>query len=129
LSGKCAPLIAAGAPCNETNLCQVGLLCVNNNCTKIGSIENGKAAVVPATCKSYYMEDNKCTDGPILNETEKKLEVCPSSGECHYSFKGDANKKITEPCVCGMTQNATGICRPGEGDTQLDDVRKKMSIF
>ena len=129
LNKKCANLVDANGACSDTVLCKVGLACANGNCTKIASIENEKPAFVPATCKSYYMENGACTDGPILNEADKKSETCPRPEGCQYTFKGKPDKKVTEPCVCGMTPNSTGICRPGEGDTKLDDVRGNVHFI
>lgn len=129
LSGNCTALIGVGGACSDTTLCQVGLICAAGNCTKIASIENNQPAVVPATCKSYYMENGNCTDGPMLNDTERKMPACTPDGVCHYTFKGTAGKIATEPCTCGLTNYTTGVCRPGEGDAKLDDVRRKYLSF
>jgi hypothetical protein len=118
----CTQTAGAGMFCNDTVKCAADALCVQQACVRLASIENDNATVVSATCKSFYVVNNKCSPGPILIG-DSDSNVCNSGLQkpCLYNIT-DKNLTWNDSCVCGMHVNSTGVCKPGEGDIAVADI-------
>lgn len=120
----CKPAIKNGEPCNTTDKCKADALCLQNKCVQYASIDNNQPALVPATCKSLFMYEGKCSAGPTLSEDNKKTNICIGRNNlepiCKYSISNGPS--FNESCTCGMTNTTFGLCKLGEGDYQVDYV-------
>ena len=110
----CMPLLKINDACTGEGQCAINAVCHNGNCTQIGALDKGKAAMFPAQCKSYYMEKGECATPPAL---DTKGSNCSNSDvQCLYM---DKTKK---PCVCGMTNNTLPVCPLSLADAKMEGV-------
>ena len=110
----CMKLVGVGEPCNATGRCDASTFCSNAICVRYGSIENGKPTTIPGLCKSFFLKDGVCVEGPKRVGDAKCI-----NDACNYTLGGGF---YLESCVCGRTINADGFCSPGKGDVNLEDV-------
>ena len=109
----CVPTAKIGDHCNSTIECTILATCVNEKCEKIGGVENGNPAPVPAMCKSFYILNGNCSAGPKLKL--KESNCADPKIQCKYDVGEN------QPCVCGMTNKSLPVCKPGIGDAKVED--------
>jgi hypothetical protein len=129
LNQKCNATLHIGDACSDTKKCQVNSVCSNSICVQLASLENDASATVPAACKSFYIENDKCTSGPMLDglTSGQPAMACPETKTCTYKrVKGDP---LTEGCTCGMQDSIAQVCRPGEGDISMTEVSNILFPF
>ena len=107
----------------EGKKCDSGLVCNNNVCIIMGTIENGKIVTKNSACKSFYAYKNnkdelECIEGPKLRNKDRDTGESPN---CTY---GRSGKEILFELyrACGYTEIGTKYCNPGLGDVNFDDV-------
>jgi len=124
--GKCESLVAIGDKCNDNvdqpKKCVIDAVCNNEKCTKIGSLDVKNPASNSAACKTFYIKEGKCENGPTLKENEPNL-ACPKGGNCKYSG-GE-----TRPCQCGFSEGKNEFCSLGEGDILMNDVNLLLLLI
>jgi len=111
-----------GQMCSEFEKCAAHLVCSKGTCTPMLSLENGERTDLPFACKSYFVLDGVCKEGPKLRREENDPESGPipcNRGNCTYLL---GESELVEPCQCGMTETEEQYCRPGIGDVDLADV-------
>lgn len=121
---KCSKVAGDGDNCASSK-CDVGLVCLTNKngtktCVKIGSLSLGNDSSSPAACRTYYVVDGKCAEGPKLlgfNENNRLPTKCKEN--CTYTI--GSNKYITS-CVSEKSADATLLCNPGIGDIDASKV-------
>eukprot|EP00831_Metopus_contortus_P083940 TRINITY_DN9416_c0_g1_i3.p1 TRINITY_DN9416_c0_g1~~TRINITY_DN9416_c0_g1_i3.p1 ORF type:complete len:356 (+),score=39.23 TRINITY_DN9416_c0_g1_i3:180-1247(+) len=119
---KCKETIQIGKECDESSRCEVASFCHNKTCTLYGSIANGKPALAPAACKSFYMYEGNCSVRPTLKEN--KNNSCPADGFCKYTIKRDEKEIfLSIPCQCGYGGPS---CPPGLDQVSLFDYSKYL---
>lgn len=126
---KCEVLLPEGASCANTStrgVCQNHLVCVYNNCTRIGSLEIGNMSNNPLACKSMYIKTDevgiqRCAQGLAnVGYTAGNLVECQMGYTCNYTEGGSSTVSFTSPCKCGVNAAGKGYCHPGEGNMQSD---------
>jgi hypothetical protein len=129
LNNKCSETIKLNNPCNASAKCAVDSICMNGTCIQIASLELAAQTYAPAACKSFYMENGVCKAGPRLDGLTKgdTATPCPEDSKCKYTAN-DGNS-YTEGCTCGMQEENKAVCRIGEGDVDLSDVRWSKLIY
>ena len=60
----------------ENNICELGCVCSNTNCTPIHSIDDGNNSTNPLACKSGAIYNNKCFTYPSNNITCNANNTC-----------------------------------------------------
>lgn len=125
--GKCEALAAEGAVCGGVmkTVCQNHLVCVNNNCTRIGSLEIGVISNDPLACKSMYIATDelgvqRCSLGLSNVGYSGNLVECQMGSVCNYTINGSDTVTYTSPCKCGVNPEGKSYCHPGEGKMQSD---------
>ena len=117
----CVPALKEGEACGAAAKCDAHLVCNKGNCTKVGSLKEDIEASAPAACKSFYIMNGRCHEGPkLLTSNGKKAEEpieCP--GDCTYTLNGTNH---SSSCICGKTEFGRPFCTPGKGDVDITDV-------
>jgi len=131
----------AGLYCNELNECEEAkyenlkcdyktkclstFVCNKGVCTKILSLENGSEASAPLACKSYFIHQGVCFEGPKLQKEEQYEDTegpIPCNNETYLcSYVVDGKLKINQLCQCGMADTRDSFCSPGKGDIDSKD--------
>lgn len=114
----------SGKKCGPNGICGT-----NNRCILIGSLDNGNVTTAPRACKSQYMHEGLCQQGPKLKRTADDPQAgpieCPKeTKKCIYTFTSMSGEtsEIEEDCECGRTENPQGLyCNPGVGDIDFSD--------
>eukprot|EP00826_Nyctotherus_ovalis_P003074 TRINITY_DN10617_c0_g2_i2.p1 TRINITY_DN10617_c0_g2~~TRINITY_DN10617_c0_g2_i2.p1 ORF type:complete len:229 (+),score=52.04 TRINITY_DN10617_c0_g2_i2:696-1382(+) len=108
---KCAKIEGACSVANNKP-CKSNEVCNGDVCVRLASIDNGKPSQVPAACKSYYIKDKKCEQGPTLKREDK--------GMCVYQVGKDP--EYTDTKVCVRDSKGSSFCDPGRGKMNINDV-------
>ncbi len=98
--------------------------CNNKRCAFYYSIENGVKADNPVTCKSGYISEENCSQGPIsLN----KGQPCSSDDEC--IFVNEEGEVIEEKsCECGFNGSAFSYCPLSYGDPEFEELQRALQF-
>ena len=123
-AGLCQKAAALNDVCSSSVKCALPGVCNGTTCVPLGQLENGKPALVPALCKSFYVANGNCSPGPKLQgmpeNTLAPIKCPPDTKRCSYKL-GDAEYK--ESCECGRGSTEDTYCSPGKGDLNLGDVK------
>ncbi len=112
-----------GEKCSLHERCAPYLVCSRGECVLQASLENGADADVPAACKSFFINNGKCSAGPSL----KRLPDDPTEGPipCHDNrcvyISAVGQTEFSEPCQCGHLESGEPLCAPGVGDFSFED--------
>eukprot|EP00830_Metopus_es_P013824 TRINITY_DN3487_c0_g1_i1.p1 TRINITY_DN3487_c0_g1~~TRINITY_DN3487_c0_g1_i1.p1 ORF type:complete len:405 (+),score=64.23 TRINITY_DN3487_c0_g1_i1:67-1281(+) len=119
----CARALTKDADCTNGK-CDTPYVCNNKKCTSIGSLQIGDIATSPAACKSFYIKDSLCHEGPKLvrNESDPKSGPIECTEKCTYKL---ADVPYDEPCLCGKTDQMKGYCSPGRAE--IDNLNHYIS--
>jgi len=118
-SGNCVKQKMFNETCGKEDRCHPSFACNDSLCIKVGSGENGQKASSPLVCKSFYVEEGVCKEGPKLtNYTDDGLK-CPESNLCTYTID---KHDFTDKCRCGRNSAGVKYCQPGRGDINMQDV-------
>jgi len=105
--------------CSETEKCKSNQICLYGKCVILGQLEDGKESVVTGACRSYYIHDGKCTEGPKLHGNDKFM--CPYTEQCRYYWTHN-NSMFLSRCICSGDAAINAFCSPGQGDIDTSDV-------
>lgn len=118
----CIPQKEFDQHCENTFECLNNCACNNNKCAFYYSIENGIFSNNSETCKSGFIKDNKCEEGPI---SKYKGQPCSSDNDCIYvnSKNEDIMKK---KCECGFNGGAFSYCPLSQGDSEFSEMKRSI---
>ena len=109
-------------PCQNTYECLNNCACNNNKCAFYYSIENGVFSNNADTCKSGFIKDKKCENGPI---SKFKGQPCSSDDECNYvNFNDEIIMK--KKCQCGFNGGAFSYCPLSQGDSEFLEMKRSV---
>lgn len=104
--------------CSKTGKCKSNEICLEGVCVILGQLKNGSHSTVPGACRSYYVRDGKCAEGPRLHENDRFM--CPHDEQCRY-MRGH-KVLFASKCICSGSLAVRAFCAPGLGDIDTRDV-------
>ena len=137
--GKCKSQKSKGNKCSESKDCKNNLVCIDNKCDELFTLDDGKKVPEYETeqfkkmfCKNGEVIDNTCVsfndlDGTKVDDNEYKK--CDYSSFCEYKINGlEAFRKLNVPCGCGYNDKGQGYC-PHYHDYAKEDWDKYRDII
>ena len=103
--------------CTKEGECASNKMCYGGKCVALFSLDNNANSTIPGICKSYYVEDTKCVEGPTL--VNKETLNCPNTSSCTYKV---LDKEFNKSCICGQTENGSRFCPLEKGDFYVSKV-------
>eukprot|EP00826_Nyctotherus_ovalis_P056362 TRINITY_DN758_c0_g2_i2.p1 TRINITY_DN758_c0_g2~~TRINITY_DN758_c0_g2_i2.p1 ORF type:complete len:259 (-),score=40.63 TRINITY_DN758_c0_g2_i2:456-1232(-) len=104
--------------CSKTGKCKSNEVCLKGACVTIGQLKDGVDSTVPGACRSYYVRDKKCAEGPRLHENDRLM--CPYDEQCRYNHRG--KEVFSSKCICSGSLAVGAFCAPGLGDVDTSGV-------
>ena len=136
--GKCKKQLDEGESCKESKDCKNNLVCINNKCEELFSLNDGDS--VPnyesyefqkMFCKNIEAINNKCVSFNDLNNkvSDDKYKECDYNSYCEYKINGlESGRKKYVKCGCGYNDKGQGYC-PHYHDYSKDDWEEYRKLW
>ena len=137
--GKCKSQKSKGEKCSESKDCKNNLICINNKCDELFTLNDGDT--VPENennifqrmfCKNGEVMDNKCVSFNDIDGTkvdDNTYKKCVFNSYCEYKVNGlESFRKKYVKCGCGYNVEGQGYC-PHYHDYAKEDWDKYRDIW
>ena len=137
--GKCKSQLKNGKNCLESTDCKNNLVCINNKCEELFSLNDGETVPEHESyefqkmfCKNLEVINNKCVSFNDLDNKKVKddeYKTCDYNSYCEYKVNGlEYGKKKFVKCGCGYNDKGQGYC-PHYHDYSKDDWDKYRELW
>ena len=142
--GKCKSQLSKGKKCSESKDCKNNLVCIQNKCEELFSLNDGESVPEYESeefqkmfCKNGEVIDNTCVSFNDLDGTkvdDREYKKCDYNTFCEYKVIGlEPFRKKYVPCGCGYNNIGQGYCphyhdySKGDWDKYRELIKDKSS--